>query len=105
MLLDVPEPVWKISIGNCASCSPAATASAALRMDAACAPDNRPNPALTSAAAPLINPRAPQRVGGDLQLAHAVVLDAETARPCHVRPSATSRHAEHTAATRLSSND
>ena len=29
MLLDVPEPVWNTSIGNCASCSPSATASAA----------------------------------------------------------------------------
>ena len=30
MLLDVPEPVWKTSIGNSASCLPAATSRAAL---------------------------------------------------------------------------
>ena len=29
MLLEVPEPVWKTSIGNSLSCSPAATAAAA----------------------------------------------------------------------------
>ena len=56
MLLEVPEPVWNTSIGNCASCSPAATASAALRMAAAASFGSSPSPALTSAAAALIKP-------------------------------------------------
>ena len=35
MLLEVPEPVWKTSIGNSSSCSPAATAAAAFSIAAA----------------------------------------------------------------------
>ena len=107
MLLEVPEPVWKTSIGKCASWSPAATCSAALRMDVACACRQQSKPALTSAAAALTSPsarmkprgigrpeigkfshrtlglRAPQGIGRDLQFTHAVVLDAECARFGH----------------------
>ncbi len=35
MFDEVPEPVWKTSIGNWTSCSPAATASAAFAILAA----------------------------------------------------------------------
>ena len=30
--VEVPEPVWKTSIGNCSSCSPAAISAAAFSM-------------------------------------------------------------------------
>ena len=95
-----------MSIGKCASCAPSATASAAVRIAAAWRLGSRPSPALTSAAAALIKPeraneaarhrpagnrevlhralglRAPQRIGGNAQLAHAVVLDAVAALAC-----------------------
>ena len=54
MFVDVPEPVWKTSIGNWSSNSPAATRSAATAMRSARPASSRPSSALTRAAAPLI---------------------------------------------------
>ena len=52
----VPEPVWKTSIGNWASCSPAAIWSPAAPMRSATSPSSRPSSAFTRAAAPLMRP-------------------------------------------------
>ena len=56
MFDEVPEPVWKTSIGNWSSCSPAATASAAVAIRSATSASSSPSSALTRAAAPLIRP-------------------------------------------------
>ena len=56
MFEEVPEPVWKTSIGNWSSCSPRATASPASAMRSARAGSSSPRSALTRAAAPLIRP-------------------------------------------------
>jgi hypothetical protein len=103
MLLEVPEPVWYTSTGNCASCAPPAMAVAASTIASACARASNPRCPLTSAAAALVKAsarmnaagigraadreivdralglRAPERLRGHAQLAHAVVFDAEAA--------------------------
>src|SRR3954449_7778203 len=56
MLDDVPEPVWKTSIGNCLSCSPAAMASPAAAICRARSLSMLPSSALTRAAVPLMRP-------------------------------------------------
>jgi len=56
MFDDVPEPVWKTSIGNWSSSSPRAIRSAAVAMRSALSPSSSPRSALTRAAAPLIRP-------------------------------------------------
>ena len=62
VFVEVPEPVWKTSIGNCSSCSPAAISAAAFSMRAALRLDSRPSSPLTAAAAPLM--RASQWITG-----------------------------------------
>jgi hypothetical protein len=54
MLLDVPEPVWKTSMGKCSSHSPRATEAAAVPMASAVSCGRTPREALTAAAAPLM---------------------------------------------------
>ena len=54
----VPDPVWNTSIGNWASCAPAATSSAAAAIAAARSSPSTPIRAFTRAAAPLTSPRA-----------------------------------------------
>src|SRR3954451_4153896 len=56
MLDEVPEPVWKTSIGNWLSCSPAAIAAPASAISCASAWSRLPSSALTRAAVPLIRP-------------------------------------------------
>ena len=56
MFEEVPEPVWKTSIGNWSSSSPAATRSAAAAMRAALSASSRPRSAFTRADADLIRP-------------------------------------------------
>ncbi len=104
MLELVPEPVWKTSSGNSASCSPAATAAAASSIAVACSavrmpsspfdprrggldqPERVDQPRLEGGAADrevldrALGLRPPQRVARHLDLAHAVVLDAEPGR-------------------------
>ncbi len=58
MLLLVPEPVWKTSIGNASSCSPAATSRAALSTAAAGSASRTPSAPLTFAAAAFTSPMA-----------------------------------------------
>ncbi len=58
MLLEVPEPVWKISIGNWSSCSPRATASAAEMMATASSGSIDPSARRTDAAAALMRASA-----------------------------------------------
>ena len=58
MFDEVPDPVWKTSIGNWSSQPPAATSSAAAWIAAAASVSNTPSCALTDAAAALIRPRA-----------------------------------------------
>src|SRR4051812_46231798 len=53
---EVPEPVWKTSMGNWSSSSPAATRSAAAAMRSAMSPSSLPSSALVRAAAALIRP-------------------------------------------------
>jgi hypothetical protein len=54
----VPDPVWKTSIGNASSCSPAATARAAASMARAGSASSTPSSAFTFAAAALTSPIA-----------------------------------------------
>ena len=54
MFVDVPEPVWKTSIGNWSSWSPATIASAAVAIRSASSASSLPRSALTRAAAPLM---------------------------------------------------
>src|SRR6266700_242940 len=56
MFDDVPEPVWKTSIGNWSSSSPLATRSAAAAIRCAASSSSRPSSPLTRAAAALIRP-------------------------------------------------
>src|SRR4051794_33287221 len=58
MFDDVPEPVWKTSMGNWSSCSPFATARPASAIRWAMSESSSPSSALTSAAAAFIRPRA-----------------------------------------------
>src|SRR5438105_1739113 len=58
MLLEVPEPVWNTSTGNCSSCSPRATSAAAPAMAAAMSVSSTPRWPFTTAAAPLTRPSA-----------------------------------------------
>src|ERR671925_219009 len=56
MFEEVPEPVWKTSIGNWSSSSPAASRSPAAAMRSALSGSRRPSSAFTRAAAALIRP-------------------------------------------------
>src|SRR3954465_6593022 len=56
MFEDVPEPVWKTSIGNWSSCSPFATSSPAAAIRSAMSSSSRPSSAFTRAASALIRP-------------------------------------------------
>ena len=58
MLDEVPDPVWKTSIGNWSSYAPETTAVAAAMMASACARVMTPRSAFTFAAAALISARA-----------------------------------------------
>ena len=54
MFVEVPDPVWKTSIGNWSSCRPAPMSSAAAPIRSARSASSLPRSALTRAAAPLI---------------------------------------------------
>ena len=54
MLLDVPEPVWKTSMGKCASWAPVATSCAAATIASARSPSRMPSSAFARAQAALI---------------------------------------------------
>ena len=54
MFVEVPEPVWKTSIGNWPSCLPAAISPAAFSIREALRFESSPSSPLTAAAAPLI---------------------------------------------------
>ena len=56
MFEEVPEPVWKTSIGNWSSCLPSATAVPAAAIRSARSPSSLPSAPLASAAADLIRP-------------------------------------------------
>ena len=56
MFVEVPEPVWKTSIGNWSSCWPAATSSPARAMRSAISASSRPSSAFTRAASALMRP-------------------------------------------------
>ena len=56
MFEEVPEPVWKTSIGNWSSCSPSATAAPAAAIFCARSASSLPSAPLASAAADLIRP-------------------------------------------------
>src|SRR3954468_4706420 len=56
MLEEVPEPVWKTSIGNWSSCSPAATESPAAAIRSASAESSSPSSPFTIAAAAFSRP-------------------------------------------------
>ena len=56
MFDDVPEPVWKTSIGNCASCLPSAISSPAAAIFSASSASSSPSSAFTRAAVPLMRP-------------------------------------------------
>ena len=66
MLVEVPDPVWKTSIGNWSSCSAARRPPApAAMMASARSRSSTPSSALTSAAAALSRARACTMAGGD----------------------------------------
>ena len=52
MLVLVPEPVWKTSMGNWSSCSPSTISAVASAMASACSAVRDPSAALVCAAAP-----------------------------------------------------
>ena len=56
MFDEVPEPVWKTSIGNWSSCRPCAISSAAAAIRCARSASSSPRSALARAAAPLMRP-------------------------------------------------
>ena len=56
MFEEVPEPVWKTSIGNWSSCLPAAISAPALAIRRATPTFSSPSSLLTVAAAPLMRP-------------------------------------------------
>ena len=56
MFEEVPDPVWKTSIGNWSSCSPAAIASPAVAIRSASSESSPPSSALTRAAAAFSRP-------------------------------------------------
>ncbi len=56
MFEEVPEPVWKTSIGNWSSCSPLATSSPALAIFSARSESSLPSSAFARAAAALRRP-------------------------------------------------
>jgi hypothetical protein len=58
MLVDVPEPVWNTSSGNCASRRPSATSRAAASIAAASAGGSAPSFAFAAAAAAFTSPSA-----------------------------------------------
>ncbi len=58
MFDDVPDPVWKTSIGKCASCAPDATSSAAAAIASAMSRSRTPSSAFARAAAFLMRARA-----------------------------------------------
>ena len=58
MFEEVPDPVWKMSIGNWSSCAPAMTSSAAATIASLVAWSMTPSSRLVSAAARLICPSA-----------------------------------------------
>ena len=62
MFDEVPEPVWKTSIGNWSSCSPSATASPAAAIRSARSESSSPSSAFARAAAALMRPS--QRITG-----------------------------------------
>src|SRR5437660_6858452 len=64
MFDEVPEPVWKTSIGNGSSSAPSAILAAAAAIRSALPASSRPSSALTCAAAPLIRPSQRATGGG-----------------------------------------
>src|SRR5215208_4909326 len=64
MFDEVPEPVWKTSIGNCASCLPSAISSAAAEMRWASSASSSPRSAFARAAAPFTRPSQRTTVTG-----------------------------------------
>ena len=87
MFEEVPEPVWKTSIGNWSSSSPRATRSAAAAIRSALSASSRPSSAFTRAAAALIRPSqcatgGRDRLAGDREVADrlARLLAPELAR-------------------------
>ena len=99
MFDEVPEPVWNVSTGNCASCRPSATSLAAAAMASARSDSTTPELSVHLAAARLdpsqgpdvcrlqpaaryrevlhrpLGLRPPQGVRGDPDLTHRVALD------------------------------
>ena len=77
MFDEVPEPVWKTSMGNWSSCSPAAISSPAAAMRSATSASSRPSSALVRAAAALTRPSirttgAGTRSPGDGEVVHCL---------------------------------
>ena len=64
VFVEVAEPVWYTSIGNCSSRAPSATSWAARAMASAILGSSSPSSALTSAAARLISPSARRKRRG-----------------------------------------
>ena len=109
MFDEVPEPVWNTSIGNCASNSPAATRSAGLRIALALVLVRWPRSLFACGRGRLdqaeranelarhgqagnreivdraLGLRAVERVGRDLEFAHAVALDTVVAHQSNSR--------------------
>ena len=56
MFEEVPEPVWKTSMGNWSSCWPAATSSPARATRSAMSESSNPSSAFTRAASALMRP-------------------------------------------------
>ena len=68
MFVDVPDPVWKMSMTKCSSNPPSATSCAARDIADPVSPSNNPNSTFTSAAVPLINANAWMKLRENLKL-------------------------------------
>ncbi len=64
MLVEVPDPVWNMSTGNCASSLPSATSAAAAAIASATRRSSSPSSRLAPAAARLMRPSAWISLGG-----------------------------------------
>ena len=75
MFDEVPEPVWKTSIGNWSSCLPSAISWPAWAIRSAMSESSRPSSPLTAAAVPLMRPEPADHRNGHALAGYGEVVD------------------------------
>ena len=81
VFVDVPDPVWKTSMGNWSSWRPAATSAAAAAIAFASSSPSLPSSPLTRAAAPLMRPSQWMTSGGTVSPEMGKLLTAFSVSP------------------------